>query len=363
MTRRIGDIKKVEKSEKIARDKTAQMRSDVSDVSNKRPKHEEHDFAELLEDYEDLKRQKENNDDNSERLKEESLEEFKESKIGKNISSFGTLLIVSGIFGLLSCLYTLTLGAWMVLLTLVISLPINCYFISVGSKVQKFQFTSDELDDKTKTIIILSILNIFFGISAFFSLFIWIDTYRYYKTWRHTYKFATAGCSANERVEKDDGDMTPLEYVSEVKKATSCENEVRRQLRKMSAKERTSISTKNLKLNIFVLGYDSDRYLHDHLYSNNPDLKNAGYAFQGMIDIYKLVLKDRVWRDSSFLKKQYRETAKTCEEHPYDIYSYGKLKAIAGIMDQQLYYTWSDGDMPIQINPGFVQSLEKRHLL
>ena len=175
MTRRINDVKTSKRNDAVLKESEQNT--------------EKHEFLDFSEEHENFTSK--DNDIATGFYPKQTLEEFTGSKVGKNIHSFGTLLMVSGIFGIFGCIYIITLGTWIIILALLVSLPINCYFLSIGGKIEGFQFAADELDDKIRTIVALSILNMFFGVSAFFSLFIWIDAYRYHKTWRHYYKLVT----------------------------------------------------------------------------------------------------------------------------------------------------------------------------
>ena len=164
--------------------------------------------------------------------------------------------------------------------------------------------------------------------------------------------------------------MGLFKMIRQAKQATKMENEVRERLAQMD--DITSLTLDNVRLQIFVMEYDIERYqkmgISADPFGNIVNWRATAKGTQGFVDIYKQVLDDGIkkWQGKAFLEKQYKAATKARSEATNDfdnLYYSGQQKAIAGLQEGVLYYEWTNPNMPIAINPKIVSIIKKRNLL
>lgn len=163
--------------------------------------------------------------------------------------------------------------------------------------------------------------------------------------------------------------MFLFRLIKEVRQATKLENEVRSRVSRMT--DPNALTIENLELQVIVLKSDLDRYSKRDISTsmrNDIDWKMASTGLKGFVDIYESVIKEGIskWSDSKYLEQKYNEVKEEMKKYsdPYVInYCLGKMKAIAGLQEGQLYHSWSDPKVPIGFNQRFIEIIQRRGLL
>ena len=146
------------------------------------------------------------------------LEKFKETKEGKYIRAFGTLLIVSAVCTLLSiilCLISATISSELIYVGYAtVMTPASIFLFVVGPKIRRYDYSPSKLHT-------IAIATIFIGLFASLRLFIVIEAIILLTNWNKKYKKAYLAEGAKNvpltdtEEEEEEEDSVPAEFHGE----------------------------------------------------------------------------------------------------------------------------------------------------
>lgn len=159
--------------------------------------------------------------------------------------------------------------------------------------------------------------------------------------------------------------------LKENKQAAQLEAEVRRRVRDMDDPD--ELTEENLSLQIYVMKSDIERYKRGKfaaksMWGNQIDWDMTIKGLEGMVYIYERVIDEgfKKWLNHEFLDEEFNDIKKRSdkEQDRYKRNYYdSQLKAIAGLQERELYYSWTNPLRPIDFNPTFVDILNRKGLL
>lgn len=132
-------------------------------------------------------------------------------------------------------------------------------------------------------------------------------------------------------------------------------------LRKQQIKNLDLITLKTLKLQIFILEYDYNRYLK----KINNHWKETAFMLKGVAGLYQIIIDEglKKWSNKKFLKEQWEEGVMSKGSYVFlgdrekMILSSGIQNGIAGLLEGQLFYDVR-GKSP-QNNPRYIEAVKK----
>ena len=135
---------------------------------------------------------------------------FKATKEGKYIKQFGTLLIISAVlmlgFMVLVFLATISnpdLASPFLFFQIIVSSASSAYLLSVGPKIRRYEYSPQELKNKTVNIILVTIASIITGLGAFLGGFIEIESIMLLKNWNKKYAQAYGSNSNASNIDQE----------------------------------------------------------------------------------------------------------------------------------------------------------------
>lgn len=158
--------------------------------------------------------------------------------------------------------------------------------------------------------------------------------------------------------------MGIIKLIKEMKKAEEFEKEVREKVALLDDPE--AITIENLSLQIYVLENDIKRYRKREVAPsiNNINWDTIATTLEGVVSFYNQVIENGISKmtDKRFLLLHGFKVLKhaySLDDPDEQAFYMGRVRAIAGLTEKQLYYTWTNPKAPMVVNPKFVSACEK----
>lgn len=136
----------------------------------------------------------------------------------------------------------------------------------------------------------------------------------------------------------------------------------------------SDITIKSLELELYIIEKDLEKWTSIRRAHPNDAAALDGtiQMLQGLESIYKRAIQEGLdkWLDHDFLENKYKNITTAVTIHMlakdntanYKLYA-GQQMAIAGLQKGELYYTWTDPELPISVNKKFLEAMKERGLL